>query len=145
MGFRRPLIPTSAVAVAAVSLLTAGCGGGSSTTAATPAQNGLVRYSHCMHSHGVPNFPDPTSSGGIPKDKLVPLVHSPQFSGAQRACRHLMPASGLGRPTTTQSTRTRVAAEIAFARCIRTHGFPELPRPDHQRPDNPPDARQRRD
>ena len=96
MRCRRPLIPTSVIAVAAVSLLAAGCGGGSSTTAAT-TQNGmvaLVAYSHCMRSHGVPSFPDPTSSEGIPKDKIP--VGSPRFPVASSACKHLMPAMAWG-------------------------------------------------
>jgi hypothetical protein len=132
MRCRRPLIPTSVIAVAAVSLLAAGCGGGSSTTAATP-QNGLVTlvaYSHCMRSHGLPNFPDPTSSEGIPKDKIP--VSSPQFLVAQSACQHLMPASGLGPQETTQQTRTRVADALAFARCMRTRGFASFPDPTNQ-------------
>ncbi|MGN6169413.1 MAG: hypothetical protein ACTHQQ_14770, partial [Solirubrobacteraceae bacterium] len=78
----RVLIPTSVVAAVAVALLAAGCGGGSSTNDATISQSGLVAYSHCMRSHGVPNFPDPTPNEGIPKDKIVPLVGSRQFSVA---------------------------------------------------------------
>ncbi len=80
MRCRPPLIPTSVLAVAAISLLAAGCGGGSSTTAATRrADCTLVSYSHCMRAHGVPNFPDPTSSEGIPKDKVpVAIPSSPQ-------------------------------------------------------------------
>jgi hypothetical protein len=126
----RTLIPTSVVAVAAVSVLAAGCGGGSSTTAATTAQNGLVAYSHCMRSHGVPNFPDPTSSEGIPKDKIP--VGSPQFLTASNDCKHLMPVSGLGPQTTAQRTRTRVADALTFARCVRARGFPSFPDPTNQ-------------
>jgi hypothetical protein len=129
MRCRRPLIPTSVIAVAAVSLLAAGCGSGSSTTAATP-QNGLVAYSHCMRSHGLPNFPDPTSSEGIPKDKIP--VGSTQFLVASSACKHLMPASGLGPQETAQQTRTRVADALAFARCMRSRGFASFPDPTNQ-------------
>jgi hypothetical protein len=116
----------SLVAVVAVSLLTAGCGGGA-TTAAASGQNGLVAYSHCMRSHGLPTFPDPTGNDGIPKDK-VPLA-SPQFGVASKDCQHLIPVTGLGPQTTPQQTHTRVADEIAFAACLRTHGFPNFPDP----------------
>jgi hypothetical protein len=129
MPCRRPLIPTSFIAVAAVSLLAAGCGGGSSPTAAT-TQNGLVAlvaYSHCMRSHGVPNFPDPTSSEGIPKNKIP--VGSPQLLPASSACKHLMPASGLGPQETAQQTRTRLADALSFARCMRSHGVTSFPDP----------------
>ena len=123
----RTLIPTTVVAVAAASLLTAGCGGGSSTAAATTPQNGLVANSHSMRSHGVPNFPDPTSSEGIPKDEIP--IGSPQLVTASNDCEHLMPVSGLAPQTTAQQTRTRVAEGISFARCIRTPGFPTFPDP----------------
>jgi hypothetical protein len=132
MRYHRPLIPTSVIAVAAVSLLAAGCGGGSSTTAPAP-QNGLVAlvaYSHCMRSHGVPNFPDPNSSEGIPKDKIP--VNSPQFLVASSACEHLMPVTGLGPQEMAQQTRTRVADALAFARCVRARGFPSFPDPTNQ-------------
>jgi hypothetical protein len=52
--------------MAGVALLAAGCGGGSpsSATAGRSTQHGSgLAYSHCMRSHGVPNFPDPNSSG----------------------------------------------------------------------------------
>src|SRR5437016_11612669 len=112
MRRRRRLNPTSIIAVAALSLLAAGCGGGSSTTAATTAQHGALAYSACMHAHGVPNFPDPNSSGDIPKEQVVPLAGSPQFQVAQRACQHLFS----GPTESTQPKRIRLADALAFAR-----------------------------
>ena len=127
MGCRHPRISTTLVAVGAVSLLAAGCGGGSSTTAATTSQTGTLAYSHCMHSHGVPNFPDPTSSEGIPKDKIP--VGSPQLASASSACEHLMPAGGLGPQQTPQPVRTRLSDELSFARCMRNQGVTRFPDP----------------
>lgn len=124
----RPLI-TSVSAAAVTSLLMAGCGGGSTTNAAATTQTGVLAYSHCMHSHGVPNFPDPDSSGAIPKDKIIALANSPQFKAAESACQHVMPASGLGPASTSQPTRTRLADALAFARCMRDHGFQSFPDP----------------
>jgi hypothetical protein len=133
MRCHRAFIPSSISAVAALSLLAAGCGGGgSSATAATTTQSGTAVYSGCMHSHGVPNFPDPTSSGEIPKDKIVPLAGSPQFQVAERACLYVMPAGGLGPQTTAQPTGTRLADALAFARCTRARGFPSFPDPTKQ-------------
>lgn len=133
MRCRRPLIQTSVVAVAAVSVLAAGCGGGSSTTAATTTQNAVVAYSHCMRSHGVPNFPNPTPNGQIPKAQVVAaVVSSPQSPMAERACRHLLPESGLGPPEAARSTRTRLTDALAFARCMRARGFPAFPDPTTQ-------------
>jgi hypothetical protein len=133
MRCRRSLIRTSVVAAAAVSVLTAGCGGGSSTTGATITPSPLVAYSECMRSHGVTGFPDPTSNGEIPKEKVVAaVVSNPRSPAAQRACRHLIPESGLGPPQTATPTRTRLADALSFARCVRAHGFPSFPDPTSQ-------------
>jgi hypothetical protein len=135
MRCRRPLVPASVIVVAAVLVLTAGCGGGSATTAATTTQGALLTYSHCMRSHGVPNFPDPDTSGEIPKDKVIAaLGNGPQSQAAQRACQYLMPASGLG-PSgagATEPRGTRLADALSFARCMRTRGFPSFPDPTSQ-------------
>ena len=135
MRRRRPPILASVVAVAAVSLLAAGCGGGSSTTAATTAtattQNGALAYAHCMHSHGVPNFPDPTASGGNDKQAIVSAlqaVGNSQAQAAQTACMHVNGGSPGTRQSATQS-QARTAAMLAFARCLRSHGFPDFPDP----------------
>jgi hypothetical protein len=128
----RPLFPASVAAFAAVSLLASGCGGASPTTAATTAAirpSSTLAYVRCMRSNGVPNFPDPTSSGEIPKDKVVALVGGPQFAAAQRACQHVIPATGLGPQETPQQMRTRFADALAFSRCIRRHGFSTFPDP----------------
>ena len=128
MRCARPLIPTSAVTLAAASLLAAGCGGGSSTTTATTTPNGVLAYSHCMHSHGVPNFPDPNSSGQIPKDQIIALdPSSPQFQAAQRTCARLWPYGSPGQNAAQGQAHT--AALLAFAHCIRSHGFPNFPDP----------------
>ena len=142
MRCRGAFTPTSVVAVAAVSLLAAGCGGGSSlvvatvdsaTTAATTTPNGLLAYSHCMRSHGVASFPDPDGSEGIPKDQVIPLVSSPEFQLASKACEHLLPDGSLGpSQQTDQQTATRVADRLSFAGCMRSHGVTRFPDPTAQ-------------
>jgi hypothetical protein len=130
----RTLLFTSAVAMAALSLLVSGCGGGSATTAVNTTateQSAALAFSHCMHLHGVPDFPDPNSSGEIPKSEVIPLVSSPQFAGAQTACGHLF--GGPGKPQeTVQQKRARLAAGLAFANCMRNHGFQNFPDPTTQ-------------
>ena len=80
-----------------------------------------------MRSHGVPNFPDPDSSGEISKEKVVPLASSPPFRPAQTACEYLLPDGGTGQ---SAGQRQANAAEmLAFARCLRSHGFPGVPDP----------------
>jgi len=129
MRCRRSPILTAVIAGAAASLLAAGCGGGSSTPAATTTKlNRPLAFSHCMHSHGVPNFPDPNSSGQIQKRQIIALdPSSPQFQAAQRACARLWPYGSPGSNSTQGHANT--AAMLAFARCIRSHGFANFPDP----------------
>jgi hypothetical protein len=128
MRCRRPPILTTVVVAAAVSLLAAGCGGGSSTTAATTMRNEALAFSGCMHSHGVPNFPDPNSSGQIPKRQIIALgPSSPQFQVAQRVCAKLWPYGSPGQSSGQGQGHT--PALLAFARCLRSHGFPNFPDP----------------
>ena len=129
----RTLIPPSIVAVAAVSLLAAGCGGSSSTTAATTTatQTGALAYAHCMHSHGVPNFPDPTSSGGSDKEAIISAlqeVGNSQADAAQTACIHVNGGSPGTGPSAAPKQPHR-AAMLAFAQCMRRRGFPNFPDP----------------
>lgn len=56
----------------------------------------LLKFSQCMRSHGVPNFPDPTVSNGmieLRRGGRGVNPQSPQFQSAQRACQSLMPAA----------------------------------------------------
>lgn len=130
-----PRVATSVVAFVAVSLLAAGCGGGSSrsTTAATGTARTALAFSRCMRTHGVPSFPDPDSTGGISKRRLVRLgISESQMRAAERPCDHLLPNGGLGPQQTAQQTRARLADGLAFARCVRARGFPSFPDPTNQ-------------
>ena len=81
-GRARLLACCLAAAALAAAVLVAGCGGGSSdsgsgvahvNTTSTTAKSGAkstgkpntLAFAQCMRSHGVPNFPDPTSSGQL--------------------------------------------------------------------------------
>ncbi len=136
----RPISVASIAAVAALSLLAAGCGGGRSAgvasvgSATTTTQSGLVGFARCMRSNGVPGFPDPDSSGGIPKPQVVAAAKANQnkFNAAQTACNHLLPSGGLGPPQTSQQLRTRLADELSFASCMRDHGVSRFPDPTAQ-------------
>jgi len=144
MRCRRPLTLSSVIAVAAFALLAAGCGGGgrsagvagvaSSTTATTTTQNGLVAFSNCMRSNGVPNFPDPQRVGGRSLKLTVQRLaaSSPRFPTAQRACNHLLPNGGDSSRGTAQQNRTRLADMLSFAKCMRGHGLTRFPDPTAQ-------------
>jgi hypothetical protein len=141
-----PRVLTSVVAVAALSLLAAGCGGGgspgvadvaSSTTAVTTTttQSGLLAFSQCMRSNGVTDFPDPQRfAGGNVKLTIHQFgTGTPHLQAALSACNHLLPTNGgSGSQETAQQQRTRLADELSFARCMRSHGVARFPDPTAQ-------------
>jgi hypothetical protein len=91
-----------------------------------------------MRSHGVSSFPDPSSSGDIPKDKIIPLASSPQFQVAQRACQHLLPNTN-GPRATHAEVQAALSGMVRFAACMRSHGVQNWPDPyiDRHHPDDP--------
>ncbi len=130
---RRPLVLTPLVALVAVSLLAVGCGTGSSSRGATTtAGGGALAVARCMRSHGLSNWPAPTTSGHFDKATLVHLGYSDtRVRAVGSTCGHLLPA-GPGPQETAQQTRTRVAYALSFARCMRARGFPSFPDPTAQ-------------
>jgi hypothetical protein len=137
------------IATAGLALLAAACSGSlSSTGSAGPPNAGgaansrsAVGYSRCMRSHGVPNFPDPDSSGQLPKADPQQLeVSSSRLQAAQRACQHLYPANGgalsasLQQCEETGDCPQAMVQQVlngmrAFARCVRSRGVPDWPDP----------------
>jgi hypothetical protein len=141
MSFRRPFILCSAVVVAALTLLAAGCGGGGSprvanvgtattatASAAGQAQNEVIAFAVCMRHHGVADLPDPTASPRGFKEAMN--NQSPQFQSALATCQHLLPNGGRPEmPNITQADRTDYLRATA---CMRSHGFPNFPDPSFQ-------------
>lgn len=117
-------------AAAAFSLLAAGCGGGGPARTTGAPHGGLVAYARCMRSHGVPGFPDPDSTGGIPKQQVVAARQSDpsRFDSAGTACGPLLPNGGLG-PSSPALTPTDERDYLEAAACMRTHGYPSFPDP----------------
>jgi len=87
-----------------------------------------------MRSHGVSSFPDPNSSGEIPKNQVIPLASSPQFPAAERACQHLLPNTNA--PT---DTHAELSGMVRFAACMRSQGVQDWPDPtvDRSHPGDP--------
>lgn len=55
----------------------------------------LLKYSRCMRTHGVKNYPDPTAdSTGVSISTSGIDKNSPQFQAAKQACSSLRGASG---------------------------------------------------
>jgi hypothetical protein len=57
-------------------------GGGTSSGGVSQAQ--LLQFAQCMRSNGVPNFPDPSSSGEVNVQGVN--TSSPQFQSALQTC-----------------------------------------------------------
>ena len=92
----------------------------------TNTQKALA-YSRCMRSHGVPNYPDPTSSGVIPKVSPQEL-NSPQFQAAARACQRLLPP-GTDDMFPPGEVQQLLIGMLRFSQCMRSHGVPNWPDP----------------
>jgi hypothetical protein len=134
----RPRILASTIAV--LSLLLAGCGSNSSAPSSASGSAGqatgvqtqeqAVRFATCMQSHGVPDFPSAADPHAF-KNALNPSspgTQSHAFQSAYTACRHFLPNGGVP-PAAAPRSPAQIAAFLAFAGCIRSHGFPSFPDP----------------
>jgi hypothetical protein len=84
----------------------------------------LGTYSACMRANGVPNFPNPNSSGVIQGSGIDP--NTPQFQSASGKCQKDLPNGG--QPTPAEQAKLEAAA-LAYSACMRSHGVPEYPDP----------------
>jgi len=135
-----------APAVIGLALATAACGGGSAragvasvgtTTTAVPAgaaatggssSNGdPVKYARCMRSHGVLNFPDPSSAAAPSASRaLKEESTSPEFQAAALACAKYAHHGTAAPPVSPQEMQKL----LAVSRCMRAHGVPNFPDPN---------------
>ena len=132
----------AAIIVTAGLALVAGCGGpsatgsgGSSNAGGSASSRSAVAFSGCIRSHGVPNFPDPSGSGGVPKETAQQLrVSSSQLQTALNACQHLLPNTGNidDNPAALHQWWSQM---LHFARCMHSHGVPNWPDPSPYPPD----------
>ena len=140
MASRGPLVLNPVCAFVAFSLLAAGCGGGGpsgvasigtstttsttagTTTVAAASRTGALAFARCMRSHGIPNWPDPTSDGGFDKSRLRALGVSPSRIRAieESSCNYDF-QNGSKAQTITPAEQ---ADYLRAAACMRTHGFP---------------------
>jgi hypothetical protein len=108
-------------------VLVAACGGSPSSPGSGGSSHGggstnspQVAFAACVRSNGVTNYPDPDSSGVIPKETPQQLgVSSSQLQSAQHACQHLLPNGGNG-PNAAELQQMR-AQGLQFAQCMRNH------------------------
>jgi hypothetical protein len=112
----------------AIALVACGGSAGYNPAVATnPGTNSALALSQCMHSHGIKNFPDPTSgpggiglslattpgTGTVTADGIT--FSGPAFNAAARACAKLLP--GGGGPLPPGANPQSPAYEHALAVC----------------------------
>lgn len=95
------------------------------------AQQKVVAFSHCMRSHGVPEFPEP-SEGHVLIRRSDHNGHvtgvnpqSAQFQAAMKDCAKLSPKGGKP-PSPAEQAKLQEQA-LEFSQCMRTHGVPASP------------------
>ena len=126
-----------AAALACLALVAAACSSAAKTgTGAGPAHGSArqseLAFSRCMRAHGISDFPDPSSQGGIalnggPGSDLNPS--SPLFKAANSACKSLLPPQKALSPAQQAAAR---AQALKYARCMRAHGISDFPDPNSQ-------------
>ena len=126
-----------AAALACLALVAAACSSPAKTgTGAGPAHGSArqseLAFSRCMRAHGISDFPDPSSQGGIalnggPGSDLNPS--SPLFKAANNACKPLLPPQKALSPAQQAAAR---AQALRYARCMRAHGISDFPDPNAQ-------------
>jgi hypothetical protein len=134
----------AAVAAVAVAVLATACGGGSDPSSNSPptyAQE--LALAQCMRGHGVPNFPDPNTSGGYTLTANGSLegsggsiaIGGSQVQAAYGNCRHLLP-SGPSLSQLEQDVQQEQQQQaqmlpvmLKYSQCMRGHGEPDFPSP----------------
>jgi hypothetical protein len=100
-------------------------GGGSSHMVMTGGDySQMLKFAQCMRSHGVVDFPDPSSNGTILVGGTV--SQSPQYPAADETCHKLLPNGGV--PTAAQHAQG-IAQLLKFSVCMRAHGISDYPDP----------------
>jgi hypothetical protein len=125
-----PATAAAIVVASGLALLAAACGGAPRSHVSQLGSTAIA-YASCIRANGVPNWPDPNSSGVFDKSKLTPQqlgASNSHVRAAQTACQHLLPNVGSG-PSPAQVQQMRAQA-LRFSRCMRSHGVPSFPDPD---------------
>jgi hypothetical protein len=126
----------SLAVMAAVATLTAACSLTSSSPQAAQLRSSPspgsetdfqanVAFAHCMQSHGVPNFPNPSNAGQTFSVNLQASANT--VSGrATIACKHLLPS---GTSPNSGESQTQLEQTLKIVQCLHSHGEPNVPDP----------------
>ena len=87
--------------------------------------DGLLKYSKCMRSKGVANFPDPVLGKGLQVNGNEVGQDTATYKSADTACKALLPAGGGG----DNAPQDRAAA-LKYSQCMRDNGVAKFPDPN---------------
>lgn len=90
------------------------------------ANAAMLRFARCMHTHGVNGLPSPVAAPAAFKHSFT--TTTPIYRQALGSCQRLIPGQQNDRQGSGPSHR-QLDGMLAFARCIRSHGFPRFPDP----------------
>lgn len=116
------------VIILSCGLLVAACGAsGKPTGSRNSANSQALKFADCMRSHGVSNFPDPSSGGDFQIQAGSGVnPHSPAFKGAQAQCAKLLPRDS---SSALESPPEQIIEQmLTVSRCMRARrvsGFPD--------------------
>jgi hypothetical protein len=153
-GARSRNVALTGIALCAVAVVFAACGGGgspsgvasvgSSTSSTSPSsapagnsgpppspalQKAQLAYSVCMRKNGVSAFPDPVSDGGYAGTSLRNIdQNSHAFVTATKDCSYLAKAAGMA-PWTQAQWTAYDAMLLKITDCMRAHGVTNFPDP----------------
>jgi hypothetical protein len=133
VGARRSLVTLAAVG-SALALAACGSSGSSGSGSASSREATGIKVADCMRAHGVPNFPDPSSGGGIQLPNGVD-PQAPAFQSAQRACFKLFPGGGPGGGGNSEARKVQL---LKLAECMHAHHISQFPDPTSSPPTGPP-------
>jgi hypothetical protein len=121
--------PSAAASPAGGSAASSAPGSSSPPDSSSPPKGeaGLLAYSQCMRSHGVPDFPDPVGNSlqlrASQGSDLDPT--SSQFVAAQTSCKSLQPGGATGGKVSAADQ----ANALKYSACMRQNGEPDFPDP----------------
>jgi hypothetical protein len=127
------VVPSLLLAACGSSNPSSSTGSGSGASASSDYQRS-VQFASCVRSHGVPNFPHPTSNGnGGMKVQSSPggtfvngvSVNGPAFQSAMQQCHSYLPNGGQPR----QLSAAQKQQALQFSQCMRAHGLTNFPDP----------------
>jgi len=91
---------------------------------AVGGKGNALKLAACIRTHGVPNFPDPNSSGVISGANVDPA--SAPFQAAMRKCRKYVGRGAVPSPAAQAQAQ---AQALKFSACMRSHGVTGFPDP----------------